>query len=130
MKKIILLFFLLTGILFPVAAMARGSGGFGALFNALYRSETAHIVTHTILFAALAWVVFSLFSKKSMIKAVLLSLVVVLLVGVAQEIIQMYSIKTFDLAASFFDLCVDLAGGSMLLLLHMIVKKRSNEILT
>jgi len=130
MKKIVLLLILLVGILFPVASLARGTGRFGTVFNTLYKSETAHILTHIALFGALALVAFSLFSKRPLHQAVLFTMGIILLVGVAQETIQMYSINRFDLAASFFDLCVDLAGGSMLLLINLIVKKRTNEILT
>ena len=127
MKKIILLFFLLTGILFPVAALARGSGRFGTLFNTLYKSETAHILTHIALFGALALVAFSLFSKRPLHHAVLFTMGIILLVGMAQETIQMYSINRFDLVASFFDLCVDLAAGTIFLLAYLIIRKRSGE---
>jgi hypothetical protein len=75
------------------------------------------------LFGGLAWFVMSFASKRPLLQIILLSLGSVLLVGVTQETIQMLSVGVFNIGASLFDLGIDLAGGSISLVIGMILQR-------
>lgn len=49
----------------------------------------------------------------------------VLLVGMIQEVIQMFSVDVLNIVASLFDLGIDLAGGSIPLVIKLLGKKIS-----
>lgn len=128
MKKraiIIILIILLLGILFPFAALSQLYSGYAIVFNSVFDSLLSHILMHMALFAALAWIVMSFASKKPMRQMILMSLGTVLLVGMIQEGIQMLSVGVFNIGASIFDLGIDLAGGSIPLVIKLLVTKIS-----
>jgi hypothetical protein len=118
---IIILVILLLGILFPFAALSTIYSGYAVLFNSIFNSQLVHILMHMALFGALSWIVMSFASNKPMNQRVVISLASVLLVGVFQEAIQMVSVNTFNIGASLFDLGVDLVGGSIPLIILLIV---------
>jgi len=60
-------------------------------------------------------------SKRPMQQMLFMCLGSVLLVGVTQEAIQMFSVGVFNIGASLFDLGIDLAGGAIPLLVHKII---------
>jgi hypothetical protein len=113
MKKTILLVILLLGILFPFAAMTRFSDVYATGFNIVFKTQAAHIIMHSLLYAALSWLVMSLFPKHSGRKKILFCLGAVLLVAVFQESIQSLSVNYFGVRDSLFDIAVDLIAGSI-----------------
>lgn len=127
MKKKIVLIILLLGILFPFAALTRFSDSYAAAFNFAFNTLLAHILMHAALFAALSWIVISFFSKRSTRQVILICLGSVLLVALTQEAIQMLSTHTSDFGAAFFDLGVDLIGGSIPLLIKLINSKKTMD---
>ncbi|MBA4384085.1 MAG: hypothetical protein C0410_05060 [Anaerolinea sp.] len=128
MKKrvvIIILIILLLGILFPFAALSQLYSGYAIVFNSIFNSLLSHILMHMALFGVLAWIVMSFTSKKPMLHIFLISLGSVFLVGMIQEIIQMVSVGVFNIGASLFDLGIDLAGGSIPLIITILSRKFS-----
>lgn len=127
MKKWIALVILLLGILFPFAAMTKFSDSYAAAFNFAFNTLLAHILMHAALFAALSWIVISFVSKKPVKQIIPICLGTVMLVALAQESIQMLSTRTSDFGAAFFDLGVDLAGGSIPLLVYLLKRYKSGN---
>jgi hypothetical protein len=124
MKKRILLFLLLLGILFPFASLARLPGGFATTFNLVFNSLISHILMHSALFAALSWLVMSFCSKQPIAKAAVFSLGSVLLVALVQEAIQLISAQAWLIKDSLFDIGVDLLAGSLPVIGYSIYKHK------
>lgn len=124
MKKnviVIIMIILLLGILFPFASLSQFYSGYAIVFNSVFDSLLSHILMHMALFAGLAWIMMSFTFKWPMKNIILMSLGCVLLVGVIQESIQMLSVGVFNIGASLFDLGIDLVGGSIPLLVKLLV---------
>jgi hypothetical protein len=124
MKKTIFLVILLLGILFPFAAMTRFSDVYATGFNFMFKTQAAHIVMHSLLYAALAWLVMSLLPVPFCRKKYLFCLGLVLLVAILQEGIQSLSVSYFGVRDSLFDIGVDLAAGNIPWVISTIAKKR------
>ncbi len=116
----VILVVLLLGILFPFATMTKFSCEYAAAFNFIFDSLLSHILMHAALFAGLTSVVMILFQKRSFVMRLWLALVSLLVVALGQEAIQMISTGTSDFGAAFFDLGIDLAGGSIPLAVYWI----------
>ena len=128
MKKRIVLIILLLGILFPFAAMARGSGGYATVFNSVFDSLAAHILMHAALFAALSWLAMSFFPKKTPGWKFLICLICVLVVALAQETIQAVSVNYFGFRGILADLGVDLAAGMIPPLINFLIQRKKRPL--
>ena len=115
-RKVLVLLVWLLCMLFPMAWLGRFSLAYRRLFDTLFGPEWMHIVMHLILFAGLAILWLVIFKPRSL-RAILLLVGVVLLVGSLQEIFQMISGGTRQgylpaaVRFSAFDLLVDLTGA-------------------
>ena len=119
----IILVILMLGILFPFAALSQLYSGYAVVFNFIFNSLFSHILMHMVLFGGLSWIVMNFVSKRPMKQIILMCLGSVLLVGMIQEIVQMVSVGVFNIGASLFDLGIDLAGGSIPMLVKFLIKK-------
>ena len=130
MKKRIVLIFLLLGILFPFAAMARGNGGYATVFNRVFDSLAAHILMHAALFAALSWLAMSFVPKKTPGQKILISLACVLVVALAQETIQAVSVTYFGWQGILADLGVDLGAGIIPPLINLLIQRKKRPLVS
>ena len=113
MKKRLIWILLLVwagGILFPMAWFSKQSG-FQALFDQIFTGEWVHIGMHAFLYAIFAMGVFYLLRKKP--KAWLWTLLIVLLTGILQESLQVFTSGRSFSFYELFDLGVDLCGAAL-----------------
>ncbi|EKD88599.1 MAG: hypothetical protein ACD_34C00443G0002 [uncultured bacterium] len=130
MKKrtiMIILAILLLGILFPFAALTQIFSGYAVVFNFVFNSLVSHILMHMALFGSFSWIVMTFYSNRPMKQLILICLGCILGVGVIQESIQMLSVGVFNVGASLFDLGIDLAGGTIPLLINFLLIKPSKK---
>lgn len=94
--------------LFPYGWLAQRWHFFAHVVNMVFGTEMAHVVGHWLLFTAMGTAVLRLLP----VRRWWLFVGIMLMLGVAQEILQLVTFKTrpFGLA-ELFDLAVDLAGA-------------------
>ena len=119
MKRYFILLALLVGILLPMAWFGRFSEPYQQVFNFIFGPPWMHVVTHAVLFAALAYLLAVIISKMAggqtngrmmVIARMVAILFLALLVALLQEIIQLgYKGRLFGYAEGF-DLGVDMVG--------------------
>lgn len=115
-RPLILLLWIL-GILFPLAALGRFSPAFRGVFDALFAPLWMHIVMHALLFGGLVVLLFFALRWKMGKRTALGALLAVLVVGLLQETLQSLSQGAWPLLGMLADLGVDLAGGTLALVL-------------
>jgi VanZ family protein len=125
-RKCILVFFLwLTGILFPMAWLGNFSVGYRRVFNALFAPEWMHWLMHAALYAGLAILLAIVFDLAVNRRTVLIVVGMVLLVGLIQEGMQLFSAVQVVSWNSVFDLGVDLSGAGIGLIVVCGIRKAS-----
>ena len=97
-------------MLFPLTWVKNHSGGFGDIFDALFRAEWVHISMHMILYAGLAIFIILVVKRPLDLKLLLALTCLALGVGVLQEWLQMI-VRGNTLPYALFDLGVDLTGA-------------------
>ena len=106
----------IIGILFPLAWFSRMNPATKSLFNTVFASGWTHVVMHSMLYAVLAMGLSLIWrGRQGEIQWRILGLV--LLIGITQEALQVLPFRTLPGLDSAFDLLVDLAGGTIGLLL-------------
>lgn len=124
-KRIGLLLFWLLGILFPMAWLGNFSSNYRQTFNAIFAPEWMHWLMHAALYAGLAILLVLVFDLSLTRRTVLLVWGIVLLVGLIQEGMQLFSGVQVVSWNSLFDLGVDLIGASMGLGVVWAIRKAS-----
>jgi hypothetical protein len=109
-KRIVLLVWIAL-IIFPIAGLGWLYPGLLVRFNAVFRSDAAHVVMHTALFAGLVILLLAAFNVKPGMRAMTLSILAILVVAVLQEWLQALSQGYFPLLGALYDLGVDFIGG-------------------
>jgi VanZ family protein len=112
-KRILLLFFWLIGILFPIAWLGNFSASYRETFNTIFTPEWMHWLMHAVLYAGLAILLVMVFNLPLNRRTVLLVLGIVMLVGFIQEGMQLFSAVQIVSWNSVFDLGVDLIGAGI-----------------
>ncbi len=112
-KRILLLLLWLLGILFPMAWLGNFSIRYRQTFNAAFAPEWMHWLMHAALYAGLAILLVVVFNLPLNRCTVLLVLGTVLLVGIIQEGMQLFSAVQVISWNSLFDLGVDLVGAGI-----------------
>lgn len=103
----------LIGILFPMAWLGNFSDGYRQAFNSIFAPEWVHWLMHAALYAGLAILEVTVFNLPLNHKTVLLIFGSVLLVGLIQESLQLFSNVQIVSWNSAFDLGVDLSGAGI-----------------
>lgn len=112
-KRFLFLIFWLLGILFPMAWLGNFWGGYRQVFNVLFAPEWMHWLMHAVLYAGLAVLLVLVFGLPLTRRTVALVLGIVLLVGLIQEGMQLFSGVQVVSWNSIFDLGVDLIGAGI-----------------
>jgi VanZ family protein len=112
-KRFLFLIFWLLGILFPMAWLGKFSARYQQIFNAIFAPEWMHWLMHAALYAGLAILLVLVFGLPLTRRTVALVLGIVLLVGLIQEGMQLFSGVQVVSWNSLFDLGVDLAGAGI-----------------
>jgi FtsH-binding integral membrane protein len=114
----------MLGILFPMAFLGRIWPAYGRLFDAIFEPAWMHVVMHALLYAVLGLLLAPWIRPDSPRRlAVLLGFT--LLVGCLQEAAQLVSAGVWPgWGPEAFDLCVDLSGVCLGLLLARSLAKR------
>lgn len=113
----------IMGILFPLAWFSRMNMAANKMFNTVFASNWTHIAMHSMLYIVLAMgLSVMVYGKQYRMQWKLLW--VVLLVGVTQEALQVLPYRALPGLDAAFDLMVDLAGGTIGLLLYGWLKRR------
>ena len=112
-KGIWILVLWLLGILFPMAWLGKFSTSFRQIFNAIFGPEWMHWMMHAALYAGLAILLMFVFNLPANRRSVLLVLSAVLLVGIIQEGMQLFSDVQIVGWNSIFDLGVDILGAGI-----------------
>jgi VanZ family protein len=100
---------LILVILFPVARVAGFNPFLDRLFNQAFHPDWIHVVSHTLLFAALAALLAAqIHPNPSRLPRIL---AISLLVGSLQEVIQLAAAGRHPGLGELYDLGVDLAGA-------------------
>lgn len=130
MKKRFLLLLWVLGILFPMAFLGRVWPAFGRVFEALFAPDWVHVVMHAFLYLVLAFLLAGWLEPLSL-KSYALLAGLVLLVGVFHEVLQLATRGVWPgWRAELFDLGVDLAGGTLgLVLFRLRSPRRSADVL-
>ncbi len=114
----------LLGILFPVAWFSSLSAETTTWFNRVFGPLWVHIVMHAglylVLTLCLAWLAGERWRQRWP-----LILAAVALVGVSQEMVQMWGAGRWPGADEMFDLAVDVSGGLIGLGLFALARSRS-----
>lgn len=110
-KRFALLFLWLLGILFPMAWLGKFSARYQQIFNAIFAPEWMHWIMHAVLYAGLTVLFVLVFDLPLIGRKVLIVPGVVLLVGIIQESLQLFSGVQVVSWNSGFDLGVDLIGA-------------------
>jgi hypothetical protein len=110
------LLILLLGILFPMAWPGKFSEKYRQIFNAVFSPEWMHWLMHAVLYAGLAILLLRVFDLRSNHQTAFAVLGMVLLVGIIQEGMQLWSGVQSLRWNSLFDLGVDLTGAGLGLL--------------
>ncbi len=126
MRKKLLLFFWIAGILFPMAWLGRFSPAYRRVFDSIFSPEWMHWIMHALLFGGLAILVLAFARRALSWKTILVTITAVLAVGVFQEAFQLASQGAFSLSGSLFDLGVDLAGGALALAAFVLWTRRKS----
>ena len=117
MKRILVLFFWIAGILFPMGWFIQVSPVGYRLFNNLFSPQWMHVAMHTFLFAVLAaLLMLNLYGRLAAHRAVWVVLALVFTAALLQEGIQLLSEQRMLHADTFFDIGVDMIGGLLGLL--------------
>jgi hypothetical protein len=124
-KRILLLVLWLLGILFPMAWLGNFSTSYRRVFNAIFTPEWMHWLMHAALYAGLVILLVGGFRLPLDRRTVLFVLAVVLLVGLIQEGMQLFSAVQIVSWNSLFDLGVDLIGAGIGLGLVWGIRKAS-----
>jgi hypothetical protein len=111
MKRRLVLFIWLGGILFPMAWLGSFWPAYRRVFNAIFSPEWVHVVMHTLLFAGLAVLLLQVLFPRFGFKSLILVLLIGLAVAMFQEGFQALSLESGSLQAAMFDLGVDLSGS-------------------
>jgi VanZ family protein len=111
-KKAFLLIWLL-GILFPMAWLGKFWRDFRRIFDTIFAPEWMHWLMHAALYAGLAILLVLVFNFILSRRTILLVLGMVLLVGLSQEGMQLFSGVQVIQLNSLFDLGVDLVGAGI-----------------
>lgn len=101
---------------------------FGAVVDALFGAELAHIVGHFVLFALVGTAVLTLYPR--LLQRPRTYFALILAIGLVQETLQLLTFKhRFFTAADLFDLVIDAAGAGVALLWSMrqMEKARGNR---
>ena len=112
-KRILFLLIWLLGILFPMAWLGGFSAGYRRVFNTIFSPEWMHWLMHAALYAGLAILLVVVFGLSVNRRSVQLVLGIVLLVGLLQEGMQLFSGVQIVSWNSLFDLGVDLVGAGI-----------------
>ena len=112
-RKILLLLFWLTGMLFPMNLLWKKSSIIRRIFDALISSELSHVIGHMILFGGLVFLLFFIFDLPLTKRTAVILGVSVLAVGMGQEFLQLQVKQRAFSWPEVFDLCVDMVGGTL-----------------
>jgi hypothetical protein len=112
-KSIVFLLFWLLGILFPMAWLGNFSKSYRQIFNTIFAPEWMHWLMHAALYAGLAILLVLVFTLPLNRRTVVLVLGIVLVVGLIQEGMQLFSAVQIVSWNSFLDLGVDLVGAAI-----------------
>jgi hypothetical protein len=113
LKRVGFLLFWLLGILFPMAWLGNFSSNYRQIFNTIFAPEWMHWLMHAALYAGLAILLVVVFDLVLNRRTLLLVLGIVLLVGIIQEGMQLFSNVQIVSWNSVFDLGVDLLGAGI-----------------
>jgi VanZ family protein len=102
----VLLALWIGGILFPFESLRQFSASYRRAFDFVFGHESAHIVMHGFLFAVLAG---GLRRRLGVRPAILVALVV----GCLQEMIQALTGRGYDVRDGLFDVVVDVTGAGI-----------------
>lgn len=128
MKRNLVLFFWIAGILFPMGWFIQASPLGYRLFNNLLSPEWTHIAMHTFLFAVLAaMLMLNLYGRLDAKRAVWIVLALVLTAAILQEGIQLLSQQRLLNRGNIFDIGVDMVGGLLGLLIFLGVRKMAED---
>ena len=123
--RIFFLLLWLLGILFPMAWLGNFSVQYRQAFNAIFSPEWMHYLMHAVLYAGLAIMLVMVFRFEIHPCPVLTVLGLVLLVGIIQEGLQLWSGVQALRWNSLLDLGVDLSGAGFGLLLSGVTQRIS-----
>jgi hypothetical protein len=112
-KRLLLLLLWLLGILFPMAWLGNFSADYREAFNTIFAPEWMHWLMHAALYAGLAILLVVVFNLPLNHRTLVLVLGTVLLVGLIQEGMQLFSAVQIVSWNSLFDLGVDLIGAGI-----------------
>ena len=110
-KRIGILLFWLAGTIFPINWLRRVSPTFRHYYDPLVPLEWVHIVMHTLLFVGLTLLLIYVFQLPLNRRTVLIVLGTLLVVGLFQEILQLWSKQRPFMWYEVYDLAVDLTAG-------------------
>lgn len=82
----------LVGILFPMVLVGKIWPAFGNVFDSLFAPDWVHVVMHALLYSVLGFLIASFIPLVSL-KPVLLSSFLLLLIGIVQESLQLFSAR-------------------------------------
>jgi hypothetical protein len=126
MAKRIFLLFWIAMIITPIAGLGWLSQGFLVRFSPVFRSNAAHVVMHSVLFAGLVILLMAAFNLKPGMRAMKVSILAILVLAALQEWLQALSQGIFPLLGTLFDLGVDFLGGVVGYGLYVIFRFGSN----
>jgi hypothetical protein len=112
-KRFLILLLWLLGILFPMAWLGNFWHGYRRVFNTIFAPEWMHWLMHAALYAGLAILLAMVFNLSLDRRTVPLVWGCVLLVGMIQEGMQLFSGVQVVSWNSLFDLGVDLVGAGI-----------------
>ena len=127
-KRIGILLFWLAGTIFPISWLRRVSPTFRYYYDPLIPLEWLHVVMHTLLFVGLSLLLIYVFQLPLNRRTVLLILGTILVVGLFQEILQLWAKGRTFWWYEVYDLAVDLAGGVLGLGLAGLIWGRNEQL--
>lgn len=96
-----------------MAWLGDNSEPFRRWFDATFKPEWMHILAHLVLYAVLVILLVTVFGLPLDRRAALKMIVLVLVVGISQELLQALDKGEFYLMGVVFDLGIDIAGGAL-----------------
>ena len=124
--RIVVLLGWILGILLPLASLRRFSTSYRIVFDRVFDAEAAHVLMHTFLFAVLAFLISSVFPRRSPAWRVApIAILGVGIVAVIQETIQLSCEQALINSDTIFDWCVDFNGALLgaMIFLRLLRKK-------
>ena len=127
MRKKLILIGWVVGILFPFGWLTRHSDSYRQVFDTIFGPLWVHILMHSLLYAVLAYLLAGLLLRgpSPVISRYHLGLLLVLILAIAlgQESLQLLYQGRLPGADEWLDIGVDLAGGSLGLLVFYLRKR-------